>query len=177
MPFSSTATGMPPSEVTQSAMVSASTSCAASQTGLAWLNMPVEVSACTNATTRGRSRRMKSRTSWGSNGSPQGFARRTTSRALAARHFADAVGEEAVGRAARTSGPARRSWPRPLPCRNCRCRRAARLKWLAVEKDVAEQRADLVRDLEEEGVEMADHVLRHGRVNTRRHHARPGSEQ
>ena len=35
MPFSSTFTGMPPSEVTQSAMTSASTSCAASQMGLA----------------------------------------------------------------------------------------------------------------------------------------------
>ena len=45
MPFSSTITGIPPSDVTQSAMVSASTSCAASQIGFAWLNMPVEVSA------------------------------------------------------------------------------------------------------------------------------------
>ena len=66
MPFSSTSTGMPPSEVTQSPITSASTSCAASQMGLAWLNMPVEVSACTKATMRGRSRRMNSRTSWAS---------------------------------------------------------------------------------------------------------------
>ena len=79
MPFSSTSTGMPPSEVTQSAIASASTSCAASQMAFAWLNMPVDVSACTKATTRGRSRRMNSRASWGSNGSPQGLTRRTTS--------------------------------------------------------------------------------------------------
>src|ERR1035441_10838191 len=53
IPISSTSTGMPPSEVTQSAMVSAPTSWAASQIGCPWLYSPVEVSACTKATTRG----------------------------------------------------------------------------------------------------------------------------
>ena len=50
MPFSSTSTGIPPSDVTQSAMTNAPASWAASQIGFAWLYIPVEVSACTKAT-------------------------------------------------------------------------------------------------------------------------------
>ncbi len=78
MPFSSTSTGMAPSDVTQSAITIAPTSCAASEIGRAWLYIPVDVSACTNATTAGFSARMKSRAACGSKGWPHGCSRRTT---------------------------------------------------------------------------------------------------
>ena len=56
MPMSSTEIGTPPSDVTASAMVSASTSRAALVIGRGSCNAPVDVSACTNATTAGFSR-------------------------------------------------------------------------------------------------------------------------
>ena len=56
MPFLSTSTGIVPSDVTVSAITSASTSRAASANALPGLYTPVEVSAWTNAITCGRSR-------------------------------------------------------------------------------------------------------------------------
>jgi hypothetical protein len=43
--------------------------------------------------------------------------------------------------------------------------------------NVAQQRANLIHHFEKERVQMAHHGLRHGLINTRRHHARSGAEK
>src|SRR5664280_1417658 len=79
MPVLSTSTGMAPMEVTQSAITSAPTSCAALQMASPRWKAPAEVSACTYITTLGFSRRIKSAASWSAKTSPQGFSKRTSS--------------------------------------------------------------------------------------------------
>ena len=79
MPVLSTLTGMAPSEVTQSAMTSAPTSCAAWQMASPRWKTPVEVSAVTYITTLGFSRWMNSAASLSPKAPPQGFSKRTTS--------------------------------------------------------------------------------------------------
>src|ERR1035438_5346298 len=194
IPISSTSTGMPPSEVTQSAMVSAPTSWAASQIGCPWLYNPVEVSACTKATTRGCSRRMKSRASCGSKGSPHGLDRRTTSAPWRRAISPMRSPKKPLVRSANFSPGSMKlatavSMPAvPVQHRHLRHRhrrfhaRGAGAGDGDVElvlggKSVAEQGADLVDHLEEERVEMADHRLPHGLVDAGRDHAGSGSEE
>src|SRR3954462_9452944 len=72
MPHSSTSTGVPPSEVTASTIVSAPYLCAISTSVLASDCTPVEVSACTNATTFASRVALSASSSFcGETGSPQ----------------------------------------------------------------------------------------------------------
>ncbi len=96
--------------------------------------------------------------------------------ALAASHFADAVAEEAVGEQRElpaglgeigdggfhsgAAGPGDRQVELVLRGEN-----------------VAEQRADLAGNFKEERIEVAHHILRHGLVHARRHHAGSGTEE
>ena len=78
IPVLSALIGIEPSDVTQSAITSAPTSCAAAQIASPACSAPVDVSAFTKATTLGSSRRMKSRASSSLKVSPQGFSKRTS---------------------------------------------------------------------------------------------------
>ena len=96
--------------------------------------------------------------------------------ALAAGHFADAIGEKAVGQQrefpprlgevghgrfhARASGP-----------------RDGQVEFVLGRKGIAQQRADLVRHLEEERIQVSHHGLRHSPVNAWGHHAGAGTEK
>ena len=169
MPFSSTSTGMPPSDVTQSAMTSASTSCAASQIGFAWLNMPVDVSACTNATTCGPLAADELARLLRVEGLAPGLREADDFRALAARHLADAVAEEAVGEEREFAAGLGEVGDGGFHAGAAGA--GERHVELVLRRErISEQRADFIRDLEEERVEMADHRLRHGLVDARRHH-------
>ena len=124
----------------------------------------------------GCSRRMKSRASCGSKGSPHVFASRTTSapcrRAISpmrspkkplvsSANLRAGLGE--VGHRRLHAGAAGAG------------HREVELVRGGV--GIAQQRADLLRHLEEERIEVADDRLRHGLVHARSHHARTGPEE
>src|ERR1017187_9401666 len=159
IPISSTSTGMPPSEVTQSAMVSAPTSWAASQIGCPWLYSPVEVAGLL---------RVKGLAPW--------LGQADHLRAVAARHFANAVAEETVGKERELFARLDEVGHRRFHAGGAGAGDGD-VELVLDGKSVAEQGADLVDHLEEERVEMADHRLPHGLVDAGRDHAGSGSEE
>jgi hypothetical protein len=96
--------------------------------------------------------------------------------ALAARHFADAVGEEAVGKERKLPAGLGEVGHGGLHARAASAgHRQAELILGGV--GISQKRANLVSNLEEEGIEVSHHVLPHGGVDAGSDHAGPRSEK
>ena len=95
MPQASSASGRPPSEVTQSSTTSAPAARAARAIASTGCATPVEVSACTNATTRGRARAMASAMASSARIVPGSASTRVTLGSGAPGHLAHPLAEDA----------------------------------------------------------------------------------
>ena len=167
---------MPPSEVTQSAITSAPTSCAAAQMALPGWYTPVEVSACTYATTArffpqdklARLRVLEHRA--------PGLFKPHHFGALPAGHLGDTLAEEAVHEDGEL--PTRLGEVADSGLHAGGTRAGKRHVELVLRgKNQAQEPADLARNLEKEGIQVAYHGLAESLVDARSHHARAGAQQ